>query len=68
MKKDKKAPKKITFENEEFIVDNWIECEKCKTWRVVSKNPRNYPYFTCKSINKKCKSKQEVPKNSFTIN
>ena len=68
IKKQKKAPRRLTYKNEDYIVDNWIECEKCKTWRIVNKDHKKYPHFICKNINKKCKSREIVPKSTFTIN
>ena len=67
IKKDKKKVKKLVYNKEEYIVDNWIECEKCKTWRIVNKNPEKYKKFVCKNANKKCKEKENVPKNLFII-
>lgn len=68
IKKERKAPKKIVYQNDEYIVDNWIECEKCKTWRIVKGGKKVVKGFTCKSMKKRCRSKENVPKNIFVIN
>lgn len=67
IRKDQKLPKKLVYKKEEYIVDNWIECERCKTWRVVNKNPSKFPHFACKNINKRCRQKELSPKCAFTI-
>ena len=67
IKKEKKAPKKIKYERDEYIVDHWIECEKCKTWRIV-KSGKRASGFTCKNVKKRCREQENVPKNIFVIN
>ena len=29
------------YKNEEYEIDNWIQCEKCNIWRKVSQNEGN---------------------------
>lgn len=48
--------KKITYKGESYEIDNWIECESCKTWRIV-KDVYQGKRFICSKIGKKCSTK-----------
>lgn len=28
--------KNLVYKGQKYEIDNWIQCEKCKTWRIVN--------------------------------
>jgi hypothetical protein len=55
-KKPKADVKMVTYRGESYKIDNWIECENCKIWRIVNKKCPPH-HFTCNKIGKKCSTK-----------
>lgn len=74
IKKAKKSPKTLVYNNEEYEIDNWIQCEKCNVWRKVTqkdasllKRVQTGERFNCKKVAKECFRKDKVDKNLFTL-
>jgi hypothetical protein len=59
IKKTKKSPKSIMYKNEEYEIDNWVQCDKCNIWRKITgqsnlllKKIQNGEQFLCKKVDK----------------
>lgn len=37
IKKVNKIPKKLIYENEQYQIENWGQCDLCKLWRIVKR-------------------------------
>lgn len=62
------------YKNEQYEIDNWIQCEKCNIWRkvphtenVLLKKVQLGEKFNCKKLSKECFRKDKVDKNLFTL-
>ena len=45
IKKANKIPKTISYKNEEYQIENWGQCEKCRIWRIVDRPLAKNQYF-----------------------
>lgn len=54
IKKSNKAPKKITYHNEEYDIESWGQCDKCKIWRIVHRPLKHSDSFECGKVGKQC--------------
>lgn len=48
---------KLKFKGEEYDIDSWAQCDKCKLWRKTKKNLGEKEEFVCKNVGKKCYNK-----------
>ena len=47
IKKNKKAPRKIVYQNEEYDIEHWAQCDQCQQWRVVAQPLHPKAHFSC---------------------
>lgn len=68
-KKIRKGAKvnKMKFKGEDYDIDHWAQCDKCKIWRKLKKEVGDGDSFMCRAVNKKCHQREKIGKNYITL-
>ena len=67
IRKNRKAPKKIVYQDEEYDIEHWAQCEQCQQWRVVSVPMAPKDHFHCSQVSKTCYKKDKIGKNVIEL-
>ncbi len=67
IKKANKAPKTLVYNNQEYEIENWAQCERCNIWRTVKRPPKKAQHFQCKQAGKECHKRQKTNKKLVTL-
>lgn len=68
IKKDAKHKiKRIRYKGEDYDVDCWAQCDKCKLWRKTNKKYKQNESFLCKLAGRKCYNSERIAKNYIVL-
>lgn len=46
--------KKLKYNGEDYDIDHWAQCDKCRIWRKTKKELGDGESFMCRAVNKRC--------------
>jgi len=42
------------YRNEEYDIESWGQCDKCKIWRIIHQPLNDSDSFECSKVGKQC--------------
>lgn len=57
----------MKYKDDEYDIDCWAQCDKCKIWRKTKRDYKGNESFVCKNSGKKCYIREKIAKNYITL-
>lgn len=59
-------PRVMRVKGEEYQIEEWAECERCKLWRKVRQNYGECKFY-CRLVGKQCMKKERIDKDMILL-